>query len=440
MSKRKLEIVPVALVSLIFSLCSVPSFADSQVRIVRLSTVEGNVQIDRNLGQGFERAFLNLPITQGTKLRIKGEGRAEIEFEDGSTLRIASNTQVEFPQLSLLESGSKSSSVNMTTGTAYVNFAGAKDDQLTLMFSHEKVLLNHAAHLRLDQGNGAAALAVFKGDIQVDAPSGPVAVSKNHTASFDLRNDDKSSVARDIETSPFDAWDKSQDQYHQRYTTTASNTSSPYAYGSTDMAYYGNFFNAPGYGTMWQPYFVGAGWDPFMDGAWAFSPGMGYGWVSAYPWGWTPYHYGSWMFVPSYGWAWQPGGAWSAFSVPRVLNAPRNFVTPQAPTGAGKTIIVNRGPVSTMTGNSSNKLLVRNNSAGLGIPRGSIDNLTKVSSSVRQGGEMTTRIHTVPVRTPSPAGDLGHAQPMSRGGSIAAQPMSSAPVSHGSVGPAHPGK
>ncbi len=65
---------------------AVPSFADSQVRIVRLSDVEGNVQIDRNTGQGYEKAFLNLPITQGVKLRGNGEGRAEIEFgHDGET-------------------------------------------------------------------------------------------------------------------------------------------------------------------------------------------------------------------------------------------------------------------------------------------------------------------------------------------------------------------
>ena len=131
MLKRTLETVPVALAALVFSLYSISSFADSQARIVRLSTVDGNVQIDRNTGQGFERAFLNLPVTQGTKLRIRGEGRAEIEFEDGSTLRIASDTQVEFPQLSLLDSGSKASSVNVASGTAYINFAGAKDSQLT---------------------------------------------------------------------------------------------------------------------------------------------------------------------------------------------------------------------------------------------------------------------------------------------------------------------
>ena len=67
---------------------AVPSFADSQARIVRLSQVDGDVQIDRNTGQGYEKAFLNLPVTQGTKLRTGQDARAEIEFENGSTLRI----------------------------------------------------------------------------------------------------------------------------------------------------------------------------------------------------------------------------------------------------------------------------------------------------------------------------------------------------------------
>src|ERR1700685_2725146 len=51
------------------SLPSSPSVADSQVRIVRVSEVSGEVQIDRNTGQGFEPGLLSLPITQGTTLR-----------------------------------------------------------------------------------------------------------------------------------------------------------------------------------------------------------------------------------------------------------------------------------------------------------------------------------------------------------------------------------
>src|ERR1700687_4925733 len=122
-------------------LLTVPAFADSQARVVRLSEVQGDVKIDRNLGQGYEKAFLNLPITQGVKLQTKNDGRAEVEFEDGSTLRITPDTVIEFPQLSLRDSGAKVSAVHLQEGTAYVNFAGAKGDEFALTFAHEKLSL-----------------------------------------------------------------------------------------------------------------------------------------------------------------------------------------------------------------------------------------------------------------------------------------------------------
>jgi hypothetical protein len=107
---------------------TVPAFADSQARVVRLSEVQGDVQVDRNAGQGLEKAFLNLPITQGVKLQTGKDGRAEVEFEDGSTLRVTPETVIAFPQLSLRDSGVKVSTVHLQEGSAYVNFAGSKDD------------------------------------------------------------------------------------------------------------------------------------------------------------------------------------------------------------------------------------------------------------------------------------------------------------------------
>jgi hypothetical protein len=80
------------------------------------------VQVDRNTGQGFEKAFLNLPITRGLKLQTKHDGRAEVEFEDGSTLRVTPDTLITFPQLSLRDSGAKVSAVHLQEGTAYVKF------------------------------------------------------------------------------------------------------------------------------------------------------------------------------------------------------------------------------------------------------------------------------------------------------------------------------
>src|SRR5262252_4474006 len=83
----------------------------SKARIVRLSDVQGTVQIDRGAGQGFEKAFLNLPLVEGAKLKTGRDGRAEVEFEDGSALRLARDSQVEFPRLALADDGAKLTTV-----------------------------------------------------------------------------------------------------------------------------------------------------------------------------------------------------------------------------------------------------------------------------------------------------------------------------------------
>ena len=436
----KLLIAAAAATSLLLTVpaLTLPAFADSQARVVRLSEVQGDVQVDRNAGQGMEKAFLNLPITQGVKLQTGKNGRAEVEFEDGSTLRVTPETVITFPQLSLRDSGAKVSTVHLQAGTAYVNFAGAKDDEFTLTFAHEKLALAHSAHLRLEMGDADATLAVFNGEVQVQGDAGTVAVSKNHTAQFDLTDDDHYELAKSVEPDPFDQWDKEQNQYHQQYASNSYSSYSPYAYGTNDLNYYGSFSNVPGYGNVWQPYFAGAGWDPFMNGAWAFTPGFGYGWVSGYPWGWTPYHYGSWVYLPTSGWGWLPGGTWTGWSTPRIVHPPANFLPPQPPSNPGHgTVVVNRGPVPVQLGRSFNRMEIAKNSAGLGIPRGGIKNLNQLSGTVQQQGFATARVHTAPVGVswwngggfygPGPAA-AGHA-----GG------FSSASAGHASAGAGHSG-
>src|SRR5450755_1951704 len=98
------------------ALLALPAMASSQARIVRLSDVQGSVEIDKNTGMGFESAFVNLPITQGTQLRTRDNGRAEVEFEDGSSLRLTPNTAVEFNTLGLSDSGTRLSQINLVEG------------------------------------------------------------------------------------------------------------------------------------------------------------------------------------------------------------------------------------------------------------------------------------------------------------------------------------
>src|SRR5262249_30641424 len=147
-------------------------------RIVRLSDVQGSVQIDKNSGMGFERAFLNLPITQGAQIQTR-DGRAEIEFEDGSTLRLAPNTLAVFDSLGLNDSGARVSNVSLQQGMAYVNWFGKKGDQFALNFSQEKIALDHAAHFRVQVSAVQSQVAVFKGEVDVEGSSDKMTIGKN---------------------------------------------------------------------------------------------------------------------------------------------------------------------------------------------------------------------------------------------------------------------
>jgi hypothetical protein len=387
----KAPVARFGLVLLTAALLALPAMADSQARIVRLSDVQGIVQIDKNTGLGFENAFLNLPITQGTQLKTGDRGRAEIEFEDGSTLRLTPNTLVESSTLGSSDAGKHQSVVNLTEGMAYINWLGKSGDQFSINFSHEKIALDRAAHFRVSTSTETAKVAVFKGEVDVNGPSSQVAIGKKKTATFDTADNDKSTVADNIEEAPLDSWDKESIAYHDQY---SKNNSSPYGYGVSDLNYYGAYSNVPGYGMMWQPYFTGVGWDPFMDGAWSFYPGYGYMFASAYPWGWMPYRYGNWAFVPGFGWMWQPGNWNNWGTVPHITGTtPVHFHALAAPsTGTVKTVAVGRGgTVSTM---APSRMVLNAGSAGMGIPRGSLGNLGHLNHQVARNG--FAEVHAAP--------------------------------------------
>jgi hypothetical protein len=410
------------------TLLALPALADSQARIVRLSDVQGSVQIDKNTGLGFENAFLNLPITQGAQVRTHDRGRAEIEFEDGSTLRLTPNTTVEFSTLGLSDSGKRTSVINLVEGMAYVNWLGKSGDQFSLNFSREKISLDHAAHFRVQTSTQVAKLAVFKGDIDVDGPAGKVTVEKKKTANFDANDNDKYTLAKNVEEAPLDSWDKEASSYHDQY---AKNNSSPYGYGASDLNYYGSYSNVPGYGMMWQPFFTGVGWDPFMNGAWSWYPGYGYMFASAYPWGWMPYRYGSWMSVPGMGWMWQPGGYGTWLTVPRFAGTmPANFHPLVAPAaGTVKTVVVGR--VGTTSAMLPSRLVLNAGSAGLGIPRGSLQNLHQLNHQVAKSG--FAEVQTGPQFSSMSTGSSA----MTSGNSASRSAMSSPAPSHSSASSGH---
>lgn len=395
-----------------------PSSGVSKVRIVRLSEVKGQVQLDRNIGRGFEPGITNLPIVEKSRLRTD-EGAAEIEFEDNSTLRLAPDSEVDFPQLERTALGGTVSSVHLVKGMAYVSLMKSNSNQFNLLFGDQNLALPAPSHIRLQLSGTEARLAVLDGDLRVAESSGTVDVPKKKTVTFDLLQHQQPEVSKDILPEPYDEWDHDATGYHSRVANSSAFNGSPYQYGLNDMAYYGSFMDGcGGAGMMWRPYFASAAWDPFSNGAWAYYQGAGYSWVSPYPWGWTPYHYGSWSFCPGMGWGWMPGGMWNGLNnvamlpltsvggsgggaaghgrLPAPIHPPR--------TGEPTMLAVNAKPLVRSEVASQNSFVFRKDSAGFGVPRDGFGKLEKFSQHAETRGMASEHIYLSAPSSAMPGG------------------------------------
>ena len=359
-----------AVASFVLIAASLPLVASSHVRIVRLSSVEGPVQIDRATGEGLQHAILNTPIVEGTRLVTGTDGLAEVEFENESALRLTGDSEVKFSQLLMNDAGAKINQIQVVKGLVYLDTAKG-DDVYRLQVGNNSFLVHRDSLVRLNATSDDIKLAVFKGDVQLENQSQPVVIQKKETLTINLNNADTRTIAKSVDPDRFDAWNKEREDYSKTYAGNEGYGGPKSGYGLQDLNYYGGFFYAPGFGYAWQPYgFANAmlGWDPYSNGAWMFYPGFGYSWASAYPWGWLPFHYGSWAFINGAGWAWLPGGGyggqWYASNfttVPKITKAPAGWTaaTPPAVTAA-----TNFSPRTVLVGKATN--------ASLSIPGGRI--------------------------------------------------------------------
>ncbi len=317
---------------------------DSQARIVRISYVEGEVRLDT--GHGYESATMNVPLMERDWLQTGHDGWAEVQLEDGSLVRLAPDTVIAFTQLARASSGATLTTVDLDQGEAEFKIAQHNDGEFNVTVKRNTIALTRSSSFRVTSTNASPLeVAVLKGEVGVSDTDngGEVAVKQNETFVLDPNDVARYALDKGVDADDLDQWSAQRDDALSTYASSSGRyIQSPYQYGASDLNYYGQYYDVPGYGEVWQPNNVGLGWDPFSNGYWSYAPGFGYTWVSAYPWGWMPYRYGRWVFVNGRGWFWAPGG-WSRwYSRPRLVNAPAGFHAPLPPSDRR---IVDRGPV-----------------------------------------------------------------------------------------------
>ena len=289
----------------------------SHARVVRLSFVEGQVTLQRPDNAEWAEAPMNTPIEEGFKLSTAEGSFAEVEFENGSTVRLGQLSLLEFTQLALASDGSKINRLTMDTGYATFHATPEGQDVYEVVTPDGTLTPRGKTLFRVDVDSSEERVEVFNGFVDVAGSFGSWTLAKNSVLDLSPGADLPAQLSEGITQDDWDHWVQERESQVEAASNALSpgvysNDASADVYGWSDLAYYGNWSYMSGFGYGWIPS-VNAGWYPYSLGRWCWYPGFGYTWISADPWGWLPYHYGGWEFIPGIGWVWFPGnfGAWS---------------------------------------------------------------------------------------------------------------------------------
>jgi len=295
MTRRFLFLIIFVSLFSLYALAGSPEY----FRIARVSYVEGKVSFQHSNDMDWSAVTVNMPLEPGDRIYTGDGGRAEIEFDDGSIIRLASGTDVE-----LLAMREEHVQMRVSLGLCFLNDRSSVDFEINTPA---------AAFTTEDKGiyrfevaeNGDTTGIVRRGEMEAANSRFTRRIESGEMLQISAAENATESVSRYAER---DSWDEWNDRRNADLVSYNSRRYLPdYVYaGVSDLDRYGRWVTVDGYGYGWVPQ-VGFGWSPYWDGRWCYRPYFGWTWVSYEPWGWLPYHYGRWYHHGSFGWCWLPG-------------------------------------------------------------------------------------------------------------------------------------
>ncbi|HEY3333209.1 MAG TPA: DUF6600 domain-containing protein [Capsulimonadaceae bacterium] len=292
-----------------------PSAAEQQgpVRLARFSYVNGNVTWRSSDATDWSTATVNLPLRQGAQIWVTNGGRAEIQFDDGSMLRLGHGAVATLTTL-FSDADGEYTEVQLNEGLAALSLRHAHSlYQINTPFASVKA--DGPAKVRVGV-DSSVELAVREGTAFVEGDGGTATLHKG--SYVDIAS--KSSSFNVASVPSADSWDRWNDD-RDKFLTDSDNGKylpSNIALVAGDLSESGTWRQDSQYGWVWCPRVVEADWRPYQHGTWTWVEPFGWTWVSTERWGWAPYHYGTWVHR-GWGWAWVPGPVHQYWS-PAVVN------------------------------------------------------------------------------------------------------------------------
>ena len=268
---------------------------------MRVSLIENELQIRSPETGKWDLAAINTPLDEGDEIWVPQGGRAELQLNADTSIRLDENTA-----LHILSLDEDSSQFYLSQGSAYINFNASRGNVIQVDTPDASIRAFDRVIFSCGMPAQNTEVSVFKGYVLAENRAGETRINAGEMLS--LGKNTSGTIAATGYPDAWVTWNQSRDQTYRARESSAGSRYLPSELRtySPDLESNGRWVYVSDYGYVWSPRtFISEGWTPYREGRWCWRGGD-YIWVPSEPWGWVPYHYGRWGFFPSIGWFWVP--------------------------------------------------------------------------------------------------------------------------------------
>jgi hypothetical protein len=281
----------------------VPAYAlSANFGYMRISLIEGDVQIKTPDAVDWGYASINTPLAEGDQVWVPQGGRVELQLNSGTYIRLSENSALQ-----ILSMDKDSSQFYLSQGNAYFYYDAPGSSVIQVDTPDASTRAFDRAIFRIDMSDQYqyTDVAVYKGFVETENEVGRTRINAGQMVS--LGQNTNGEVAPMGPSDDWETWNKTRnDRIFARRGVSSSYLPVELSAYSYDFDNSGRWVQVPDYGYVWTPTIgIGASWSPYREGRWIWRGGD-YVWVASEPWGWAPYHYGRWSFTINIGWFWVP--------------------------------------------------------------------------------------------------------------------------------------
>ena len=246
---------------------------DPPNRVARISVIQGNVSLEPNGVDAFSQAEINYPLTSGDRVYADNNSFGELQTA-GLAVRLGNGADVTLSSLTdnIAQFGLAQGSIRVRTRS--LSAFNGQPASVEVDTPNGAILVGQPGDIRVDSypQDDTTVVTVSSGAVEVIGQNLDQQLGPNQSMRLAGSNPVYAEQVQLLPPDGLDQFDQQRESHCER--AGAYQYVSPDMIGAADLDDYGDWQPAnqdnQGYGAVWYPRSVPAGWTPYSNGHWAW--------------------------------------------------------------------------------------------------------------------------------------------------------------------------